>query len=176
MLKQPKKRKHWNFKLIGVKMNKYDSMEYCPDCHKKMVETTVYEKYCSDIGETITVMNCEPYLTCPDGCIAHVPGEVLDDFRLKIQERIEEWIFNRIQSFDDFSKLFYTKAQALAYIKRQAKVISCNDTRFNPQVINNVIDILCFHVCICGQKFYLKKSVKKYCMYFNGLFPLFEGF
>ena len=156
-------------------MNKYDPMKYCPDCHKKMVETTVYEKYCSDIGETIAVMNCEPYLTCPDGCIAHVPGEVLDAFRLKIQERIEEWIFNRIQSFDDFSKLFYTKAQALAYIKRQAKVISCNDTRFNPQVINNVIDILCFHVCICGKKFYLKKSVKKYCMYFNGLFPLSEG-
>ena len=157
-------------------MNKYDSMKYCPDCHKKMVETTVYEKYCSDIGETIAVVYCEPYLTCPDGCVAHVPGEVLDAFRLQIQGRIEEWIFNRIQSFDDFSKLFYTKAQALAYIKRQAKVISCNDTRFNPQVINNVIDILCFHVCICGKKFYLKKSVKKYCMYFNGLFPLFEGF
>ena len=157
-------------------MNKYDSMKYCPDCHKKMVETTVYEKYCSDIGETIAVVNCEPYLTCPDGCVAHVPGEVLDTFRLQIQGRIEEWIFNRIQSFDDFSKHFYTKAQALAYIKRQAKVISCNDARFNSQVINNVIDKLCFHVCICGQKFYLKKSVKKYCMYFNGLFPLLEGF
>lgn len=102
-------------------------MKYCPDCHKKMVETTVYEKYCSDIGETIAVVNCEPYLTCPDGCVAHVPGEVLDALRLQIQGRIEEWIFNRIQSFDDFSKLFYTKAQALAYIKRQAKVISCND-------------------------------------------------
>ena len=62
------------------------------------------------------------------------------------------------------------------YIKRQAKVISCNDARFNPQVINSVIDKLCFHACICGQKFYLKKSVKKYCMYFNGLFPLVEGF
>ena len=109
-------------------MNKYDSMEYCPDCHKKMVEMTVYEKYCSDIGETITVVNCEPYLICPDGCIAHIPGEVLDAFRLQIQCRIEEWIFNRIQSFNDFSKLFYTKVQALAYIKRQAKVISCKAT------------------------------------------------
>ena len=157
-------------------MNKYDSMEYCPDCHKKMVEVTVYERYCSDIGETITVENCEPYLTCPDGCIAHVPGEVLDAFRLQIQRRIEEWIFNRIQSFNDFSKHFYTKTQAMTYIRRQSKVISCNDARFNPRVIRNVLDTLCFHVCICGQNFYLKKSVKQYCMSFNGAFPLSEGF
>ena len=157
-------------------MNKLDRMEFCPDCHKKMVETTVYEKYCSDLGETIAIKDCEPYLTCPDGCIAHVPGKVLDAFRAQIQSRIDEWIFNRIKSFNDFSKHFYTKTQAIAYIRRQSKMISCEDARFYPQVIKNVLDMLCFHTCICGQNFYLKKSVKKYCMSFNGLFPLSEGF
>lgn len=151
-------------------------MEYCPDCHKKMVETTVYEKYCSDIGETITVENCEPYLTCPDGCIAHVPGKVLDAFYSQIQKRIEEWILNRIHSINDFSKFFYTKAQAIAYIRQQSKMISCNDARFNPQVVKNVIDRLCFHVCISGQNFYLKKSIKQYCVSFNGIFQLSENF
>ena len=157
-------------------MNKYDPMEYCPECHKKMIEATVYEKHCSDIDETISVENCEPYLTCPNGCIAHVPGKVLDAFRLQFQRRIEEWMFNGIQSFSDFSKSFYTKAQAVAYIKGQSKLISCNDERFNPQVIKKVLDLLCFHTCVCGQKFYLKKSIKKYCQTFDGHFPLSEGF
>ena len=46
-----------------------------------------------EIGETITINNCEPYLTCPDGCVAHVPGEVcMDAYRLQIQRRIEVFL------------------------------------------------------------------------------------
>ena len=156
-------------------MKKLNPMEYCPECHKKMVMANDYVKFCSAIGETISIENCRPYLTCPDGCIAHIPGEVFDAYRLKLQKRIEEWILGNIKSFDDFSNHFYTKKQALAYIKRKSKTISCEDERFNPQVIKNVLDRLCFHICICGQGFYLKKSVKKYCQCFNGYFLLSEG-
>ncbi len=158
-------------------MKRKNPMEYCPECHKKMVRTTVYSEYCDEIGETITISNCEPYLACPDGCVAHVPGEVcMDEYRLRIQRRIEEWILERTQSFEEFSKNFYTKRQAISYINRQSKKVSCEDERFNPRVIKNVLDWFCFHARICGQNFYLKKSIEKYCETGKGWFPLSEGF
>jgi len=158
-------------------MERDNPMEYCPECHKKMITTTAYSEYCEEIGETITINNCEPYLTCPDGCVAHVPGEVcIDAYRLQIQRRIEEWILQNIRSLEDLSEHLYTKRQTLGYIKKQSKKVSCEDQRFNPRVIRNVLDWYCFHIRICGQNFYLKKSVKKYCQTSCGWFPLSEGF
>ena len=142
-----------------------------------MVLTDDYVQFCSAIGEKINVHSEKPFWTCPDGCEAHVPGEVyFDGYRRRIQQRIEEWILESIRSFEDFSNHFYTRRQTMAYLKRQSKIIKCEDERFNPEVIKNVIDWECFHTCICGQKFYLKKSVEKYCQTFDGHFPLSEGF
>ena len=158
-------------------MNNPDPMKYCPDCHKKMVILTSYSRFCDEIGETVTVDNCRPYLACPDGCIAHVPGEVyLDGYRQKIQDRIEEWIFENTHSFAEFSKKFYTKKQALVYIRSKSKTIKCDDKRFDPHVMKNVFNWFIFHVNLCGQSFYLKKSVQKYCETGKGWFPLSEGF
>lgn len=158
-------------------MNHLDPMKYCPECHKEMVVLTQYSKYCSEIGEMVTVKNCRPYLACPDGCIAHVPGEAyIDGYRQEIQRRIESWILEGIRSFSEFSEKFYTRRQAFGYVKRQSRKVECEDKRFDPKVINSVFDWFCFHVCICGQKFYLRKSVEKYCETGRGWFHLSEGF
>jgi hypothetical protein len=152
-------------------------MKFCPECHKRMVMTNTYVKFCHEIDEIITVNSSEPFLSCPDGCVAHIPGAVyLDGYRLQIQRRIEEWILSNVKSFEDFSRTFFTKRQALAYICRQSKIVSCDDQRFNPRVIKNVLDWYCFHARICGQNFYLKKSIEKYCQTSCGWFPLSEGF
>lgn len=46
----------------------------------------------------------------PDGCVAHVPGEVcMDAYRLQIQRRIEEWILENVRTFEEFSKNIYTR-------------------------------------------------------------------
>ncbi len=156
-------------------MNWKDNKYWCSECHKEMVLTNTYTQFCPEIQEEISVPSHRPFLMCPDGCEMHVPGEVcIDGYRLQIQRRIEEWILQHIHSFEELSKYCYTKKQTLAYISRQSKKIHCDDERFNPKVINNVLDWYCFHVRICGEHFYLKKSVKKYCRNFCGWFPLTE--
>lgn len=148
----------------------------CPDCHSEMVLTNVYSTFCDEIGEIVSVKSNEPFLSCPKGCVAHVPGDVcIDGYRLEIQRRIEEWILQNIRTMEELSSHLYTKRQAIGYIKRQSKIIQCEDSRFNPRVIKNVLDWYCFHIRICGQNFYLKKSVEKYCFTSCGWFPLSEG-
>ncbi len=148
-------------------------MRTCPKCHKEMILTNEYKTYCDEISEKIIIKSPRPFWTCPDGCVAWVPGEVcIDGYRLQIQRRVEEWILSNVKSFEDFSERFFTKKQTLGYIKKQSKIVSCDDQRFNPDVIKNVLDWYCFHVRICGQTFYLKKSVEKYCQTSCGWFPL----
>ena len=103
---------------------------------------------------------------------------VIDQWHLKVQHRIEEWIFERTCSFEGLSKCLYTRRQALAYIRRQSKLMECNDRRFDLQCVRSNLHEYhwFFHITICGEMFFLKKSVEKYCQTGKGWFPLSEGF
>ena len=141
-----------------------------------MILVDTYAEFSPEIMEMVSVKSAEPFWSCPDGCVAWVPGEVcMDQYRLQIQRRIEEWVLKNVGCFEELSSLCYTRRQTLAYIRKRSKSVECDDRRFSPRVIRNVLDWFCFHVRICGQKFYLKKSVKKYCETGNGWFPLSEG-
>ena len=149
----------------------------CKKCLKKMILRKSYSHFSSKIGESITVENCRPYWECPDKHESMLPMEVMDEWHRCINRRIEEWTFSHIHSFEDMTKYLFTKRQALGYIKRQSKKIKCDDNRFKPFFIKNFLKWhwYFYHVMICGQMYFLKKSIIKYCETGDGSFPLSEG-
>lgn len=150
----------------------------CPECHETMVRSNTYKRFCSQIGEIVTVENYfRPYWECPKCHHTLTPMDMIDEWHRCINRRIEEWTFSHIHSFEDMTKYLFTKRQALGYIKRQSKKIKCDDNRFKPFFIKNFLKWhwYFYHVMICGQMYFLKKSIIKYCETGDGSFPLSEG-
>ena len=118
-----------------------------------------------------------PYWECPRCHNGLTPMDMIDEWHKLIWKRIEDWTFEHIHSFEDMSKYLFTKRQALAYIRKMSRRIKCDDKRFDKEVIEGILGwhVYFYHVNICGQMYFLKKSVRKYCETGKGSFHLSEG-
>ena len=150
----------------------------CGLCNVNMEKKHVYILHYDEIDEDIAIKNVE-YDECPICHRREADIRIVLDLYNKSRKRfIEKWLFRKIRSFEEITRWFYSKEQAIETMLNYAKKHGLSGVRFDKEHLNEQLKNICFCFRMCGQEFFLKASVHQYCVndYQAGLWPLKEGY
>ena len=104
------------------------------------------------------------YEKCPKCGKSWVPAEVYLDARTEqTQVVIEKWLSKKVKSVRSAERWFFSRKQAFEYLSNPQNQLAENKRLFDEQHLQKSLKRICFNISVCGEEFYLKSSIVRYC-------------
>jgi len=137
--------------------------QFCSDCNCWSVTAHRFIWLDKDIGKEIVIRG--DYEKCPKCGKSWIPAEVYLDMRTKTtQTVIEKWLSKRFKSVRFAERWFFSRKQALEYLSNPQNQLAENKRLFDERHLQNSLGRICFNIHVCGEEFYLKSSILRYCL------------